>query len=162
LKKTGAKINASSLLLLCKRGNSKGLCSSPEADLAMASEASYSSGSFPGVLAMWARVVVAIILLLLPAAAFAQTEKRIALLIGNKDYKTGVGALTNPLNDIRIVGEALKSIGFEVLKPTQNGTRTAMLRAVYEFAGKLKVAGPDAVGFFYYRGTVSHPPAKTT
>lgn len=33
-------------------------------------------------------------------AAFTQTEKRIALLIGNKDYKPGVGALTNPLNDM--------------------------------------------------------------
>jgi hypothetical protein len=63
------------------------------------------------------RVIIAIVLWLLPASAFAQAEKRIALLIGNKDYKTGVGALTNPLNDIRIVGDALKSVGFEVLKP---------------------------------------------
>jgi hypothetical protein len=31
----------------------------------------------------------------LPAAL---AEKRIALLIGNKDYKPGVGALVNPLN----------------------------------------------------------------
>jgi hypothetical protein len=38
---------------------------------------------------MWVRVVVAIALLVLPAAAFAQTEKRIALVIGNKDYKAG-------------------------------------------------------------------------
>jgi len=60
---------------------------------------------------MWVRVVVAIALLVLPAAAFAQTEKRIALVIGNKDYKAGVGALTNPLNDIRIVGQALKAVG---------------------------------------------------
>ena len=50
---------------------------------------------------------------MLPATAFAQAEKRIALLIGNKDYKVGVGSLTNPLNDIRIVGDALKSVGFE-------------------------------------------------
>lgn len=44
-------------------------------------------------------------------------EKRIALLIGNKDYKPGVGALQNPLNDIRVVGDALKVVGVEVLKP---------------------------------------------
>jgi hypothetical protein len=43
---------------------------------------------------MWVRVVVAIALLFLPTAVFAQAEKRIALLIGNKDYKAGVGALT--------------------------------------------------------------------
>ena len=71
------------------------------------------------------RVIIAIVLWLLPASAFAQAEKRIALLIGNKDYKTGVGALTNPLNDIRIVGDALKSVGFEVLKPVENAQRSA-------------------------------------
>jgi hypothetical protein len=66
---------------------------------------------------MCVRVVVAIALLILPSIVFAQTEKRIALLIGNKDYKAGVGALTNPLNDVRIVGEALSAIGFEVMTP---------------------------------------------
>ena len=114
--------------------------------------ASYSGAGSTGVLAMWLRVVVATVLLLLPAAAFAQTEKRIALLIGNKDYKTGVGALTNPLNDIRIVGDALQAVGFEVLAPVQNARRADMLLAIDDFAGKLKVAGPDAVGFLYYSG----------
>jgi hypothetical protein len=37
----------------------------------------------------------------LPASAWAQAEKRIALLIGNKDYKPSLGALINPLNDTR-------------------------------------------------------------
>jgi hypothetical protein len=64
---------------------------------------------------MWVRVAITFLLLLLPTALHAQAEKRIALLIGNKDYKAGAGALTNPLNDIRIVGEALKGVGFEVL-----------------------------------------------
>jgi formylglycine-generating enzyme required for sulfatase activity len=86
----------------------------------------------------------------LPSAAHA--EKRIALLIGNKDYKTGVGALTNPLNDIRIVGEALKAVGFEVLKPAQNARRADMLIAIHDLASKLKNAGADAVGFLYYSG----------
>ena len=101
---------------------------------------------------MLVRVVVAIALLLLPSTAFAQAEKRIALLIGNKDYKPGVGSLTNPLNDIHIVGDALKSVGFEVLKPIENAQRSAMLVAIYAFAAKLKAAGPDAVGFLYYSG----------
>ena len=100
---------------------------------------------------MWARVVAAVLFVLLPTTLHAQ-EKRIALLIGNKDYKAGVGSLTNPLNDIRIVGDALKSVGFEVLKPTQNATRAVMLRAILEFAAKLKAAGPDTVGFLYYSG----------
>jgi formylglycine-generating enzyme required for sulfatase activity len=86
----------------------------------------------------------------LPAHAGAQA--RIALLIGNKDYRPGVGALTNPLNDARIVGEALRAIGFEVLKPVQNARRADMLIAIHAFAQKLRDAGPDAVGFLYYSG----------
>src|SRR5437867_12591119 len=92
------------------------------------------------------RVAIAFLALMLLSSA-AQAEKRIALLIGNKDYKPGVGALVNPLNDIGVVGEALKAVGFEILPPTQNASRTAMLLAVHDFAGKLKAAGPDAVGF---------------
>jgi uncharacterized caspase-like protein len=88
--------------------------------------------------------VVLVPLALFPSAAHA--EKRIALLIGNKDYKPGVGALANPLNDIRIVGEALKAVGFEVLKPAQNATRAGMLIAIHDFASKLRDAGSDATG----------------
>ena len=97
-------------------------------------------------------VIVAIVLLLLPAAALAQAEKRIALLIGNKDYKPGVGALVNPHNDVRIVGEALKVVGFEVLRVVHNARRNEMLLAVHDFAANLKAAGPDAVGLLYYSG----------
>ena len=32
---------------------------------------------------MWVRVAITIVLLLLPTAAFAQAEKRVALVIGN-------------------------------------------------------------------------------
>jgi hypothetical protein len=65
-------------------------------------------------------VALALVFLILAAAPAAVAEKRIALLIGNKDYKPGVGALVNPLNDVRVMGEALKAVGFEVLKPAQN------------------------------------------
>jgi uncharacterized caspase-like protein len=100
---------------------------------------------------MLVRVAVAVALLLFPSALRAQ-EKRIALLIRNKNYKAGVGSLTNPLNDIRVVGDAPKSVGFEVLKPVENAQRSAMLIAIHAFAAKLKTAGPDAVGFLYYSG----------
>ena len=79
-------------------------------------------------------------------------EKRIALLIGNKDHKPGVGALVNPLKDVRVIGEALKAIGFEVLKPAHNAKRADMLIAIHDFASKLKGAGADAIGFVYYSG----------
>jgi len=91
-------------------------------------------------------------LLLSLIAVPAHADKRIALVIGNKDYKAAVGPLANPLNDIRLVGDALKSVGFEVLKPVENATRNDMLSAIYGFAAALKAAGPDAVGFLYYSG----------
>src|SRR5262245_38981703 len=100
---------------------------------------------------MWVRVAAVIAFILLPTALHAQ-EKRIALLIGNKDYKAGVGALINPLNDIRTVSDALRAVGFEVLKPVENAHRAAMLLAIHAFATKLKTAGPNAVGFLYYSG----------
>jgi uncharacterized caspase-like protein len=88
-------------------------------------------------------ILWALLLSLIAVPAYA--EKRIALVIGNKDYKSGVGALTNPLNDIRVVGDALRSVGFEVLKPVENATRNDMLRAINAFASALRSAGSDAV-----------------
>ena len=43
-----------------------------------------------------------------PPVGRARREAR-RLLIGNKDNKRGFGALTNPIHDVRIVGEALKA-----------------------------------------------------
>jgi hypothetical protein len=100
----------------------------------------------------WARGVVAIFLLLIPAAAFAQAEKRIALLIGNQGYADTVGPLQNPHKDIALVGRALTDVGFNVLDPLKDATRDDMLFGVHELAVKLRQAGPGAVGFLYYTG----------
>src|SRR5262245_32634998 len=101
---------------------------------------------------MWVRVVVAIFLLLLPTAAFAQAEKRIALLIGNRAYDPSVGILKNPHNDIAVVGEALAKQGFEVLPLIKDARRSTILGGVRELARKLNTAGPGAIGFLYYSG----------
>jgi cyanate permease len=70
---------------------------------------------------MWVRVAVAIALLLLPSAAHAQLEKRIALLIGNQSYSAKIGALKNPHADIALIGEALRSLGFRVAEVKDAG-----------------------------------------
>jgi hypothetical protein len=58
------------------------------------------------------RVAVALLLLMLvPAHAVAQGEKRVALLIGNQGYNANVGRLKNPHNDIALVGAALFFVG---------------------------------------------------
>jgi hypothetical protein len=75
---------------------------------------------------MRVRVAAILLFILLPAELHAQ-DTRIALLIGNTAYKAGVGSLINPLNDVRVVDNALKTVGFEVLKPVKNAQRSAML-----------------------------------
>lgn len=99
---------------------------------------------------MLARLIIVFALALAASPALAQ--KRIALLIGNQDYMRGVGRLINPLNDIRIVGRALRKVGFEVMKPVKNATRADMLDALDRYASRLNRAGPDAIGFIYYSG----------
>jgi len=96
------------------------------------------------------------LLMLLVASSFAHAEKRIALLIGNKDYKASVGALANPLNDIRVVGDALKVVGFEVLKPAQNARRADMLIATTGPAARMRSASCTT------RGTGLLPRGRTT
>src|SRR5262249_24289120 len=95
-------------------------------------------------------VVVVMLIALLPS--LARAEARIALLIGNQRYATEVGPLKNPLNDIHFVGAALAKVGFEVMTPVQDADRGRILRAAYDFAGRLQTAGSDAVGFLYYSG----------
>jgi formylglycine-generating enzyme required for sulfatase activity len=101
---------------------------------------------------MWVLVIVAIVLLHLPAAAFAQSEKRIALLIGNQGYDPAVGILRNPHKDIALVGEALSKQGFEVLPPLKDARRSGILGGVRELVRRLNAAGSGAVGFIYYSG----------
>jgi hypothetical protein len=42
---------------------------------------------------------------------------------GNKDDRANVGPLTNPLNDIRLVGDALKSLSCKKLKSPRQKVR---------------------------------------
>lgn len=81
-------------------------------------------------------------------------QKRIALLIGNEDYKPEIGRLANPLNDIRLVANSLRQIGFaeQDIVLVKNGSRKDILRAVEGHVAKLESAGSDAIGFLYYSG----------
>ena len=70
------------------------------------------------------RVALALLVfVLLPGGAFAQAQKRVALVIGNAAYKLG-DKLANPINDAKIIGAALKIARFETieLKPDLNIT----------------------------------------
>jgi uncharacterized caspase-like protein len=120
--------------------------------LATAKVARYNPRGSTGKLTMWVRLTVATALLLLPTAVFAQVEKRIAVLIGNRSYDASVGVLKNPHNDIAVVGEALTKQGFEVLPPIKDARRSAILGGVRDLVRKLNAAGAGAIGLLYYSG----------
>jgi hypothetical protein len=64
--------------------------------------------------------------LVAPLLAFtlpAHAEKRVALVIGNNDYKN-VPKLQKAVNDARTMGDTLKQLGFSVMV-AENQTRQA-------------------------------------
>ena len=94
------------------------------------------------------RVVIALLLLtVLPATAWAQAEKRVALVIGNSAYQH-TSKLTNPFNDAADVAAELKKLGFRVIDGFDL-EKAAFDRKVRDFATALK--GADA-GVFFYAG----------
>jgi len=75
-------------------------------------------------------------------------SKKLALVIGNRQYKYGV--LANTVNDATDVARVLGQIGFEVILKTDLDRR-AMNNAIHEFGQRLK-ASRSSVGWFYYSG----------
>lgn len=91
------------------------------------------------------------LMMLVVAAVPAAAAERIALLIGNQSYTSEIGKLANPHNDIALLEKALKGLQFDVTSMRDAGLGT-MHQAVNAYVRRLKVAGPNAIGFFYYAG----------
>ncbi|MGH1350908.1 MAG: caspase family protein [Methyloligellaceae bacterium] len=83
--------------------------------------------------------------------AFAEKNKKFALLIGNKNYKIPDLNLKNPHNDIERIGVTLRKLGFRVtiIKDATFGT---LQKAVKRHTSDLRKAGANGIGFFYYSG----------
>ena len=79
----------------------------------------------------------------LATAGYAQS--RAAFVVGNSAYENAT-ALDNPINDARLVSEALASVGFDVTTHTDL-TRAQFGRALSDFIGGLEAA--DVVVFFF-------------
>lgn len=86
----------------------------------------------------------------LGANALAAAETRVALVIGNSEY-IEFGQLRNPVNDMMLMAQTLRSLGFEVTERA-DADQAAMKRAIQEFGQRLERSGPDTVGLFYYAG----------
>ncbi|MGB8402070.1 caspase family protein [Bradyrhizobium sp.] len=84
---------------------------------------------------------------LLLFAAPAHAEKRVALVIGNNDYRN-VPKLQKAVNDARTMGDTLKQLGFSVMV-AENQTRQAFSETLLAFD---KAVGPGDTAFFFYAG----------
>src|SRR5262245_25415608 len=85
--------------------------------------------------------------LLLAGSALAQTERRVALVIGNAQYRNAP-ALRSPVADAQAMARMLQTLGFEVTT-LLNGRYSELKRALKTFEGK--ASGPD-VGVVYFSG----------
>lgn len=83
----------------------------------------------------------------LPAAG---QGRRIALVIGNSDYKhsSNLPTLANPAHDAEDIAEALRGFGFEVIE-RKNLTLEGMNQAVADFGSKI---GGSEAALFYFAG----------
>lgn len=108
---------------------------------------------FQGGLATFSAVVLACFLIFSPSAVSAAGgpggSSRIALIIGNGSYASA--PLANPVKDARIVAQALRDVGFDVMEHLDTDKR-AMKRAIRDFGERLEDGGTDTVGLFFYAG----------
>ena len=88
-----------------------------------------------------------LVLFCLPQPGLA--TERLALLIGNQNYRENVGPLKNPHKDIVLVGDALGAVGFKVTT-LKDADYKQMQVAIKNHA--IKAAGQDTISFFYYSG----------
>src|SRR5579862_9529224 len=92
--------------------------------------------------------VFAAVALALPVAA-ADDSPRLALVIGNSQYKTAL--LATPANDAALVAETLQTAGFDVTTAADLD-QDALRKALRDFAAKAEQAGPNAIIFVYLAG----------
>jgi hypothetical protein len=84
---------------------------------------------------------------LVTMAAPAHAEKRVALVIGNNDYRN-VPKLQKAVNDARTMGDTLKQLGFSVMV-AENQTRQAFSQTLLQFD---KTIDPGDTAFFFFAG----------
>src|SRR6201990_418903 len=84
---------------------------------------------------------------LIAAVAPAHAEKRVALVIGNNDYRN-VPKLQKAVNDARTMGDTLKQLGFSVMV-AENLNRQQFSQTLLAFDNAVE-AGDTA--FFFYAG----------
>ena len=97
----------------------------------------------------WLRFATAVLGLAMPLMLVvpAEAAKRVALVVGNNDYKN-VPKLQKAVNDARVMGETLKQLGFSVML-AENQTRQAFSETLLAFD---RAVEPGDTAFFFYAG----------
>ena len=94
-------------------------------------------------------LVLALVSLAFVSPSRAETEKRIAFVVGNAAYQAG--PLATPANDAGLIAQTLQAAGFDV-----TGARDLdgeSLRAAFrDFLEKVQASGPNTVAFVYLAG----------
>src|SRR6195256_6373996 len=88
--------------------------------------------------------IAALLLVCQPASA----EKRVALVLGNSNYKNAA-VVPNPVNDAAAVAATLKGAGFDIVDSRLDLTASEMRRALRDFADQ---ARDSDVAVIYYAG----------
>jgi uncharacterized caspase-like protein len=88
--------------------------------------------------------IAALLLVCQPASA----EKRVALVLGNSNYKNAA-VLPNPVNDAAAVAATLKGAGFDIVDSRLNLSAADMRRALRDFADQ---ARDSDLAVVYYAG----------
>lgn len=83
------------------------------------------------------------------ALALAQSQKRLAFVIGNAAYPAG--SLATPANDAGLIAQTLQAAGFDVVG-ARDVDQESLRGAYRDFLSKVTAAGPDAVVFVYMAG----------
>jgi uncharacterized caspase-like protein len=91
-------------------------------------------------------VVLGLLGLMLPGAALA--ERRVALVVGNSEYRN-VAVLPNTVNDAQAIAALLKKAGFEIVEARQNLGVVDFKRALREFMMQAERAD---IAVVYYAG----------
>src|ERR1700730_12331216 len=85
---------------------------------------------------------------LAPASAQA-AETRVALVIGNANYPSGV--LPTPANDAGLIAQTLQAAGFDVTG-VRDLDQDSLRKTFRDFIAKVSAAGPDTVALIYLSG----------
>src|SRR6476659_5802087 len=80
------------------------------------------------------------------ALALAQSQKRLAFVIGNAAYPAG--ALATPANDAGLIAQTLQAAGFDVVG-ARDVDQESLRHAFRDFVEKATGSGSDTVAFVY-------------